>query len=422
MVLPETADQECGPTFALSPAAAARAVLDDSRPQLGSPSSRPIFFAPSGRRPGTYDIGGENKPCNLDPCELWTAFWDAYEETHGGFLYKMFPRGAKGSMDYEHWEWDVVVKDLEPLIGDTPPFEVIAPEKEDGSVVKRGQVLIDCHLPLHQAVQALATALFKAEPLRTSFVRWFNSAVGNPRLVEELWSEIEEAKAEIFKEAMAQAGEFAEFAISMVPGPGANIALLVDSLATAPPEGKAIAVVATVLGGLVGALSKKGVLKKAGDKLKDRIKRLKFVVKKGDEICEVVFDWEKFKGQIDEHHPIPKFLGGFSEQTTYSNLIKRDHDELHRMLRDALRNSGLPPGMPPFGGANSKAQIWGKYFADNLGQGAHEQALIALMDVCNAFDNLPENKGKHYHTLVDFASNFLKEECERFPSRCPIGK
>jgi RHS repeat-associated protein len=82
------------------------------------------------------------------------------------------------------------------------------------------------------------------------------------------------------------------------------------------------------------------------------------------------------------HHPIPKFLGGFANQTVtrLPQAIHTGTGGFHSQLNAALREAFGRVG----GGRNGSAEAWRQFFLQN--PGTHRQAMDLLLDVSRNFD------------------------------------
>jgi hypothetical protein len=75
----------------------------------------------------------------------------------------------------------------------------------------------------------------------------------------------------------------------------------------------------------------------------------------------------------NNHHPIPKFLGGDGEQEL-ANIPSSVHVEFHSLLRQFLKEAGFDR---PIGGVNGTTRLWAQDFAAT--PGAQDRALIQVL-------------------------------------------
>jgi hypothetical protein len=77
---------------------------------------------------------------------------------------------------------------------------------------------------------------------------------------------------------------------------------------------------------------------------------------------------------------LPKFLGGDAQQIL-SKLNPKIHSELHSILRQNLREAGIPLNV---GGRGGSAADWARYM--NANPGAQRTAFDAVLDALRAID------------------------------------
>ncbi len=82
----------------------------------------------------------------------------------------------------------------------------------------------------------------------------------------------------------------------------------------------------------------------------------------------------------NEHHGIPKFMGGFEDGQKYTNLPSDLHSEFHVDLMAALKDSGLPR----VGGRGGSTVDWARYM--NQSPGAQRDAFDALLGTARQYD------------------------------------
>jgi RHS repeat-associated protein len=80
------------------------------------------------------------------------------------------------------------------------------------------------------------------------------------------------------------------------------------------------------------------------------------------------------------HHPLPRFLGGHANQVL-TPLPKNIHAEFHSLLRQNLREAGLPLNV---GGRGGSAADWAQYFRQH--SGAQRSALDAVLNTSREID------------------------------------
>jgi hypothetical protein len=83
---------------------------------------------------------------------------------------------------------------------------------------------------------------------------------------------------------------------------------------------------------------------------------------------------------FDRHHPLPKFLGGNTEQLLYK-LPKEFHKEFHAVLREDLKAAGLTL---PIGGKGGSTDEWLQHFFRNPGSQA--KGLDAVLKASRTID------------------------------------
>jgi len=353
--------------------------------------SPPIFYSPeSGFQPPAVEIGDES-PCKLDPCLLLRLLWILHGEFYGDLFKEIIP--PRRPWD---WKYDIEVKDLG---GDTRS-EV---QKAGGfwHIRERAGIVIDCHLSPGDAVDELMRVILEGDLYKQEVRDFYSDAVQDPKKGERAWEEYEKRRDDLRKEFLGTAADLAEMSLSLVPGSGADVAFFLDDVG----KGKWGSVAIDLFPKVFKALKKAGALKKVRGKLT-------IVTRAG----KMSVNMSKVRGPIDIHHPIPKFLGGLAEQSSFSKLPRTKHQEFHQNLREALRNAGLPEDMPAFGGPGGSRERWRDYFQAAQDEGAQESALLALLKTCDEFDG---QEGTNL--LEDFTRNFLGGEFEMFP--CPgMGK
>jgi hypothetical protein len=82
----------------------------------------------------------------------------------------------------------------------------------------------------------------------------------------------------------------------------------------------------------------------------------------------------------NDHHPIPKFLGGEVDQA-FAEIPRSTHQEFHRLLAQFLREAGFER---PIGGVTGSAREWARDFAAN--PGAQERALVQVLRASRGID------------------------------------
>ena len=88
----------------------------------------------------------------------------------------------------------------------------------------------------------------------------------------------------------------------------------------------------------------------------------------------------KAKSKPQNHHPIPKFLGGNKNQI-FSKLPKSIHKEFHSLLNKRLKHHGLP--LPDRGPKGSTA-LWDRYMTSN--SSSQRKAFDAVLDSARETD------------------------------------
>jgi hypothetical protein len=83
---------------------------------------------------------------------------------------------------------------------------------------------------------------------------------------------------------------------------------------------------------------------------------------------------------VDQHHPLPRFLGGDATQVL-SRLDQKTHQEFHILLRRRLKGVGIPLNV---GGRGGTYRDWANYMNQN--PGAQRKAFDAVLDTCRAID------------------------------------
>jgi RHS repeat-associated protein len=86
------------------------------------------------------------------------------------------------------------------------------------------------------------------------------------------------------------------------------------------------------------------------------------------------------KGAAHLHHPIAKFLGGDANQIL-TKLEPKIHTEFHDLLRQNLKDAGIPLNV---GGRGGSAADWARYMQFN--PGAQRTAFDAVLDASRAID------------------------------------
>jgi hypothetical protein len=80
------------------------------------------------------------------------------------------------------------------------------------------------------------------------------------------------------------------------------------------------------------------------------------------------------------HHAIPKFLGGYVNQTL-GRLSPKAHKEFHALLREGLKAKGIPLNV---GGVGGGTREWLTYLKAN--PGSQRKAFDAVLDASSAID------------------------------------
>jgi RHS repeat-associated protein len=84
-------------------------------------------------------------------------------------------------------------------------------------------------------------------------------------------------------------------------------------------------------------------------------------------------------GRTEKHHAIPRFLGGFKKQNTIA-LAEDVHREFHSVLRQMLRDRGLPH----VGGASGSGRVWEQLMMRN--RGTQRIAFDAVLEASRLID------------------------------------
>lgn len=82
------------------------------------------------------------------------------------------------------------------------------------------------------------------------------------------------------------------------------------------------------------------------------------------------------------HHPIPKVLGGPSDQAL-ETLTAGLHAKFHSMLGESLKKGGFDL---PIGGKRGSGQAWSRYFSEN--PGSQKKAQDIVRQTSEAFDRM----------------------------------
>lgn len=229
--------------------------------------------------------------------------------------------------------------------------------------VEKDTILIDCKLSIVDAAQQIL-ALLSTED---AFITYFKAAATNP--VGRTFSE-EEYK-EAFKRALEQAlgiaSTLVETGLALVPGPGSTLALVIDSASKIKTFGDALGVGASMVlphAALktIAALAAITVVVGAG--------ALKFTAAIGNKLV-----------QIDLHHALPKFLGGWTTAQNplfplWNGIHKKFHSELYDRLRRVFGES-----MPKWGSSREK---WEQFLAGI--KGGQDKAFKEVLDLSRDFD------------------------------------
>jgi hypothetical protein len=80
------------------------------------------------------------------------------------------------------------------------------------------------------------------------------------------------------------------------------------------------------------------------------------------------------------HHSLPKFLGGFVDQVL-TKLSKPVHKDFHSLLRENLKNAGIPLNV---GGRGGSAADWARYMTAD--PDAQKKAFDAVLEASRAID------------------------------------
>ena len=149
-----------------------------------------------------------------------------------------------------------------------------------------------------------------------------------------------------------------------------------------------IAIDATI-GGIVGAASGgllgrfgPAISKWLGNKYTSFTKHLKSSTSSGTVIIDDAIGATNSAAKIatELHHPLPKFLGGFLDQVR-TKLSKPVHKEFHALLRNNLKNAGIPLNVGARGGS---AADWARYMTAN--PDAQRKAFDAVLETSRAID------------------------------------
>jgi hypothetical protein len=84
-------------------------------------------------------------------------------------------------------------------------------------------------------------------------------------------------------------------------------------------------------------------------------------------------------GPGQQHHPIPKFMGGAADQSLV-DMATPMHREFHKELQAELRKAGFPP----VGGTNGSTKVWLDRFETNSAE--RDKALDVLQRTVRNFD------------------------------------
>jgi len=86
------------------------------------------------------------------------------------------------------------------------------------------------------------------------------------------------------------------------------------------------------------------------------------------------------KTALNGHHPLPKFLGGDASQLL-SKIDPKIHTEFHQILRQDLKDAGMPLRV---GGKGGSAADWAQYMQFN--PGAQRTAFDSVLNASRAID------------------------------------
>lgn len=86
------------------------------------------------------------------------------------------------------------------------------------------------------------------------------------------------------------------------------------------------------------------------------------------------------KTAVHGHHPLPKFLGGDASQLL-SKLDPKIHTEFHQILRQNLKDAGIPLNVGRKGGS---AADWAQYMQFN--PGGQRTAFDSVLNASRAID------------------------------------
>ena len=87
------------------------------------------------------------------------------------------------------------------------------------------------------------------------------------------------------------------------------------------------------------------------------------------------------KVMMNNHHPLPKFLGGDRVQN-YIRIPHNVHEAYHKLLHERLQAKGFPLG--GLGGSGNSASDWADYFRAN--PGSQDKAFEAVLEAARAVD------------------------------------
>jgi hypothetical protein len=91
-------------------------------------------------------------------------------------------------------------------------------------------------------------------------------------------------------------------------------------------------------------------------------------------------DFLAAKTALHGHHPLPKFLGGGASQLL-SKLDPKLHTEFHQLLRQNLKDAGIPLNV---GGRGGSAADWAQYMQFN--PAAQRTAFDSVLNASRAID------------------------------------
>ncbi len=222
-----------------------------------------------------------------------------------------------------------------------------------------------------------------------------DSATRDPKLFQQI-------KSERFKHGLATvatlAGGYYSALATLTPGgqaamavwdiqEGDNLAAALD-VAMLVPWGKlvkkgveATGTVAIQAGDkMIGVLPDKAIqrLDELAPEQKELLRNRLLAAETAEDIERITKEF--LETRFHAHHPLPMFLGGYTEQLL-SKIPKETHDEFHKILRDELRNAGFDL---PIGTIHGSAEKWQAYFKTHAG--SQGKAFDAVLKASRAID------------------------------------